>query len=118
MALQLIDLTTDVNYIDVDSTKVPYSFMIKLLDRTFEFTIKYNEDGGFYTVDLFDVNGEVLAFGDIVRYGRPLFNVIENELFPIPVIIPVCLTDDSVTSVTKDNFGKEVKLYLFDRRTE
>lgn len=116
MALQLIDLNQDVEYIDIDNAKVPYSFSIKLVDRTFTFTVKYNDEGGFYTVDLYDINGEVLVFGEIIRYGRALFNVVEDERFPIPVIIPVCVSDDTVSEVTKDNFGKTVKLYLFERR--
>ena len=112
MALQLIDLNQDVEYIDIDNAKVPYS----LVDKTFTFTVKYNDAGGFYTVDLYDLNGEVLAFGEIIRYGRALFNVVEDERFPIPVIIPVCISDDTVSEVTKDNFGKAVKLYLFERK--
>ena len=115
MSLQLIDFNDEIEYIDIDASLVPYSFSIKLEDRTYEMTVKYNEIGGFYTIDLFDLNGEVLAFGDIVRYGRPLFNVIENENFPIPVIVPYCITEDGISEVTEDNFGKEVKLYLYER---
>lgn len=88
MALQLIDLNEDVEYIDIDVSKVPYSFSIKLTDKTYTFTIKYNEVGKFFTVDLLDLNGDVLVFGEIIRYGRALFNVVEDERFPLPVIIP------------------------------
>lgn len=118
MALQLIDLSEDVQYIDIDVSRVPYSFTIKLTDKTFTFTVKYNEVGGFFTIDLLDLNGNVLAFGEIVRYGRPLFNVVENERFPIPVIIPLCITGDEVSEVTWDSFGKDVKLYLYERLVE
>lgn len=118
MALQLIDLNAEVSYIEIDASKVPYSFTVKLTDRTYAFTVKYNDTSGFYTIDLFDVNGEVLAFGEIIRYGRPLFNIVEDERFPIPVIIPSCITSDGISEVTRENFGKDVKLYLHDRRTE
>lgn len=118
MALQLIDLNEDVEYIDIDADKVPYSFSVKLTDKTFTFTVKYNEIGGFYTIDLYDLNGNVLAFGEVVRYGRQLFNVVEDERFPLPVIIPVCITGDEVSEVTKDNFGRDVKLYLYERVVE
>ncbi len=118
MALQLIDLNADVQYIDVDVSRVPYSFSVKLTDRTYTFNIKYNELGGFFTSDLFDVNGNVLAFGEVIRYGRPLFNVVEDERFPIPVIIPVCITNDDISEVTPDNFGRDVKLYLYERKGE
>ena len=116
MALQLIDLNADVQYIEVDVSKVPYSFTVKLLDKTYTFTLKYNAEGKFFTIDLFDVNGNVLAFGEIVRYGRALFNVVEDERFPIPVIIPHCITSDEISEVTWENFGRDVRLYLHDRR--
>ncbi len=116
MALQLIDLNADVQYIDVDTARVPYSFSIKLTDRTYIFTIKYNELGRFFTTDLLDINGNVLAFGEVIRYGRPLFNVVEDERFPIPVIIPTCITNDNISEVTPENFGRDVKLYLYERK--
>ena len=78
MALHLIDLNEDVEYIDIDVSKVPYSFSIKLTDKTYTFTVKYNEVGKFFTVDLLDLNGDVLVFGEIIRYGRALFNVVPN----------------------------------------
>ena len=111
MALQLIDLNEDVEYIDIDVSKVPYSFSIKLTDKTYTFTVKYNEVGKFFTVDL-------LEFGEIIRYGRSLFNVVEDERFPLPVIIPVCITGEAISEVTPENFGKEVKLYLYERKVE
>ena len=118
MALQLIDLNSDVQYITIDVSRVPYTFSVKLTDRTYSFTVKYNASGKFFTIDLYDVNGNVLAFGEIVRYGRPLFNVVEDEQFPIPVIIPSCITGDSISEVTWENFGKDVKLYLHERKVE
>ena len=118
MALQLIDLNADVQYIAIDVSRVPYSFSVKLADRTFLFSVKYNDTGKFFTIDLYDVNGNVLAFGEIVRYGRPLFNVVEDEQFPIPVIIPSCITGESISEVTWENFGKDVKLYLHERKVE
>ena len=138
MAIEIIDLGKEINYIDIDTAKVPYTFNIKLVDKTFTFVIKYNEQGGFFTADLYITStGEILACGDPIRYGRPMFGSIEDERFPNPVIIPVCLTGDLVNliensdksadlsnfqqvhyidTVTFENFGKEVKLYLFDRR--
>ena len=99
--LQLIDLGNEVSYIDIDTSKVPYKFSVKLDDRTFTFCIRYNEQGGFFTADLSVTStGEVLVYGDIIRYGRPLFNTVEDERFPVPVIIPRCLTGDNISEVT------------------
>lgn len=117
--MQLIELGAEVEYIDIDTTKVPYTFSVKLTDRTYTFTIRYNDVGGFFTADLsVSSTGEVLAYGDPIRYGRPLFGTIEDERFPLPVIIPLCLSGDGIDTVTWDNFGKEVKLYLYERRIE
>ena len=117
--MQLIELGAEVEYIEIDTSKVPYTFSVKLKDRTYSFTVRYNDIGKFFTVDLSIANtGEVLAYGDPVRYGRPLFGPIEDERFPLPVIIPLCLTGDEIDTVTWENFGKLVKLYPFDRRAE
>ena len=106
--LKLIDLGNEVSYIDVDTSKVPYTFSVKLGDRTFAFSIRYNEVGGFFTVDLSIAStGEVLVYGDIVRYGRPLFNSVEDERFPVPVIMPLCLTGDDISEVTFENSAKK-----------
>lgn len=114
MAIQIVDLGKEIQYIPVDPDKIPYSFMIKLEDRTYRFILKYNQVGNFYTADLETVDGELLAYGDVIRYGRPLFGPIEDERFPIPVIIPIC-PGGADTEVAPGNFGKSVKLYLFPR---
>ena len=87
MALQLIDLGNEVEVVEIDTSKVPYTFSVKLTDKTYTFTVKYNEAGSFFTVDLATSDGEPLVYGDIVRYGRPLFGSVEDERFPLPVII-------------------------------
>ena len=79
--LKLIDLGNEVSYIDVDTSKVPYTFSVKLGDRTFAFSIRYNEVGGFFTVDL-----SIASTGEVL-----------------------------VSEVTFENFGKEVRLYLWER---
>ena len=101
MALQLIDLGNEVEVVEIDTSKVPYTFSVKLTDKTYTFTVKYNEAGSFFTVDLATSDGEPLVYGDIVRYGRPLFG-----------------SGEDIDTVTFDNFGKQVKLYLHERRVE
>ena len=103
---------------DIDAAKVPYTVTVKLDDRSYRFTVRYNYAGGFFTVDLATLQGELLCGGDPVRYGRPLFGVVEDERFPLPVIIPQCLTGEGIDTVTPENFGGAVKLYLHERRVE
>ena len=115
--MQLIELGVDVEYIDIDTSKVPYTFSVKLADKTYSFVIRYNDVGGFFTAALSIAStGKLLAYGDPIRYGRPLFGSIEDERFPLPVIIPLCLSGDKIDTVTWDNLGNDVKLYLFERR--
>jgi len=116
MGVNVIEAAHTVKYIPIAADKVPYSFSIKLEDRTFTFNVKYNDQGKFYTVDLsITATGEVLCYGDPIRYGRPMFGSIEDDRYPIPVIIPYCL-EGKETEVTEDNFGKSIKLYLHERR--
>ena len=43
MALQLIDLGNEVEVVEIDTSKVPYTFSVKLTDKTYTFTVKYND---------------------------------------------------------------------------
>ena len=111
-----LGLTAEVEYIPIDASKVPYTFSVKLGDRTYTLTVRYNDAGGFFTIDLAVMaTGEVLCYGDPVRYGRPMFRSVEDDRYPIPVIIPFCLTGEE-DEVTFDNFGRTVQLYLHERK--
>jgi hypothetical protein len=112
----LISPGREIQYIPIDADAVPYEFQIKLIDRTYSMTVRWNELASFYTLDLYANNGELLSFGDPVRYGRPCFGNVEDERYPLPLIIPYAL-DGGETEVTKENFGKTVRLYLFDRES-
>ncbi len=105
-----------VGYIPIDNEKIPYMFDIKLEDRTYTMLVKYNEEGKFCTIDLsITSTGEILCYGDPIRYGRQMFGSIEDERFPLPAIIPYCLKGNEDT-VTRENIGKTVQLYLHERR--
>ena len=113
-----LGLTAEVEYIPIDTIKVPYTFSIKLGDRTYTLTIKYNDQGGFFTLDLAVMaTGEVLCYGEPIRYGRAMFSGIEDVRYPQPVIVPCCLSGDE-TEITFENLGNNVQLYLHERRTD
>ena len=105
-----------VDFIPIDSSLCPYNFSIRLNDRTYRFTVKWNTEV-FFTLDLQDSMGNYLIIGEPVLYGQQLFTSHENEKFPLPAIYPLALLDPSVTEITFDNFGKDVKLYLYPRVT-
>jgi len=103
-----------VDFIPINTSLVPYNFSVRLTDRTYKFTVRYNSDG-YFTLDLQDSMGNYLVVGEPVIYGQQLFVAHENEKFPLPAIFPLSLTDPSVTEITFKNFGKDVKLYLYPR---
>jgi hypothetical protein len=113
--LYLFDPQTQTEYIEIDTASVPYTVYFRLWDASYGLYIRYNEAGGFYTVDLSDANNVTLSYGAIVRYGRPLFGPVEDERFPLPVIIPYS-TLGTESEVTRENLGKTVQLFLFDRK--
>lgn len=116
--MKLIEEGREVQYIDVESGRVPCSLLVKLVDRTYRLTFRYNEIAGSFTVDLeLSGSGEntPLVFGEVLRYGKPLFEAFNDERYPLPVICPLCLTGDDVETITYENFGSQVRLYLFDR---
>lgn len=116
--MRLIETGQEMEFIDIDKDCVPFSFSVKLTDRTYRMTFRYNEVGDFFTVDLETVSGgssDPLAYGEVLRYGKPLFEAFNDERYPLPVLCPLCLTGDEIDEITWDNFGTQVRLYLFDR---
>lgn len=105
----------DNQYIPIVSDDVPCTFDIKLVDRTYAMTVRYNEEGDFFTVDLATaLPTELLCYGEVIRYGKPLFEQFSDERYPLPLIVPLCGVGD-VDAITYDNFGHAVKLWLIDR---
>ena len=86
--MKLIESGQEVEFIDIDRDRVPCSLLIKLIDRTYRMTF---------------------------RCGKPLFEAFNDERYPLPVLCPLCLTGDEIEEITYDNFGTQVRLYLFDR---
>ena len=116
--MKLIESGQEVEFIDIDRDRVPCSLLIKLIDRPYRMTFRYNEVGDFFTVDLETVSGgssAPLVYGEVLRCGKPLFEAFNDERYPLPVLCPLCLTGDEIEEITYDNFGTQVRLYLFDR---
>lgn len=104
-------------YIPITGDMVPCSIEIKLTDKTYRMAFKYNEAGDFFTVDLSIPvpDNDVLCYGEIVRYGKPLFEQFSDERYPLPLIVPAAADGDQIDTITYDNFGQAVKLWLVDR---
>lgn len=110
-----------INYIDIDKTKVPYQFDIKLNNTTYTFDIKYNTVGDFFTIDLYK-QGKIVIYGEKIVYGKPIFNskskilngkrIIEPQGidFPKVIILPYDLAKLEKTA-SYSNLGETVFLY-------
>ena len=77
-----------MDYIRVEKNAIPYHADIRIEGTTYTFTFNYNSEGDFFTVDL-ERSGQVLARGEKVVYGSPLFLSYLTEDFPVRPIIPV-----------------------------
>ena len=84
--MKLIESGQEVEFIDIDRERVPCSLLIKLIDRTYRMTFRYNEVGDFFTVDLETVSGgssAPLVYGEVLRCGKPLFEAFNDERYQL-----------------------------------
>lgn len=113
---------SQLNYIDIDLSSIPYEFDIQLEGTTFTLGFNYNSYGDFFTVDL-SRGGTILASNEKIVYGKPLFDpktINENGTvsiiprtpsFPCVVIIPLD-TSNNQTAVNWSNLNSTVFLYV------
>lgn len=116
--MQLIERGQQLWYIPVTAAEVPCAMTCKLVDKSYRLTFGYNEHGDYFTIDLELANsaGNIpLVFGEILHLGKPCFEAYSDERYPLPLLVPLCLTGDPVERITYDNFGTLVKLYMLDR---
>lgn len=96
-------------YIDINKALLPYKFSIQL-DRLFTFTVYYNGEYDYFTVDLADEKGLIVK-GEKVVYGRPLFEHLKYLDIPKMEIIPYGKAG-KVDRITFENLNEEVFLYV------
>jgi len=94
----------------IDKNSIPYSANYRIKGETFTFTYNYNIEGDFFTVDL-EQNGTILAQGEKIVYGRPLFMAYLTEDFPLRPIIPLDFSGKS-ERVGWDGLQEDVFLYV------
>ncbi|MGC6588021.1 phage baseplate plug family protein [Paenibacillus sp. Dod16] len=101
-----------MEYIDIEKEQTPYRFDISLAEENFTFEVHYNAEYDFFTVDL-ERDGDVLAVGEKLVYGMPLFYDIMDNRFPKLPIVPFDESDKS-RAVTWETLGKSVFLYVIE----
>lgn len=78
-----------MEYIPIDKEKIPYRFSIRLGAELFVLSIRHNDTYDFFTVDLYDSDGEILVLGEKLVCGAPLFNDLVDSRLPAPTIVPI-----------------------------
>lgn len=101
------------SYIDLDPNEVPVVFDISLAEDEYTMGLNYNKTFDFYTVDLWDIEGEPIVLGEKIVLNEPLFGTLIDERLPAPSIVPF---DESgqAKAVSKENFYKTVFLTIDD----
>jgi len=101
-----------MEYIDIEKEQIPYRFDISIADEVFTFEVHYNAEYDFFTVDL-ERDGDVLAVGEKLVYGMPLFYDVMDNRFPKLPIVPYDESEIS-TAVTWETLGTSVFLYVIE----
>ncbi|MED1201945.1 phage baseplate plug protein [Heyndrickxia acidicola] len=101
------------NYIDFDKEEVPVIFDIELAEDTYTMGINYNQTNDFFSVDLWDIDGNVIVLGEKMMLNRPLFEDIVDERLPAPTLTAMDEAGNE-KRVTYENFGVTVFLFVDD----
>lgn len=98
-------------YIDVNVAILPELFEIELGGINVYLGINFNDAEEFYTIDLYDNSMNPIILGEKLVYGRRLWADFTNPRIPAVDIMPF---DEAQleNTVTPENFGKTVFLYL------
>jgi hypothetical protein len=101
------------NYIDFDKEEVPVIFDIDLAEDTYTMGINYNQTNDFFSMDLWDTDGNVIVLGEKMMLNRPLFEDVVDERLPAPTLTAMDEAGNE-KRVTYDNFGVTVFLFVDD----
>lgn len=96
---------------DIDLTNIPQVFSTSFGNSTVSLGINYNALGDFYTVDLYDNQGNQVIMGEKLIYGKRLWSTYVDPRIPSIDLVP--LDESEVNKVcNKSTFGKTVFLYI------
>lgn len=100
--------------IEVDKSKIPYQFQIMLGGVRYSMEWQYNQTSRQFTCTLYDVDGNVLVYGEPLVYGNALFSPLcRGTKLPAVDLVPIDESGEE-TDITWENFGETVFLTLDD----
>lgn len=105
-----------MEYIDIEKNLIPYRFDISIAEEVFTFEVHYNADFDFFTVDL-EKDGEVIAVGEKLVYGTPLFYDVMDHRYPKLPIVPYDESEQQ-SNVTWETLSVSVFLFVIEEGGE
>lgn len=101
------------NRIELNKSLVPYTIQIPLGSNIYNLYFQYNKIGDFYTVALYDNDGNLLCGDTKITYGIELWTQEYRETFPPISIVPL---DESsnIFVANKETIGEKVFLTIDD----
>ena len=96
--------------IEINKSRIPYTFDIVLGSEEYAFRVDYNNVGRFFTVEL-SQNGNTICAGEPIVYGKPLFSDIWKSKFPAIDIVPIDPAGEYI-AITYDNLCNGVILAI------
>jgi hypothetical protein len=103
----------EISYIPIDKSLVPYEFTLNLKSKIIKLLVRYNSSGDFFTADIYDKDGDVIAYGKKFVIGVDLFESLSDSRLPEVSIIPYDETGQH-KAITYENFMTYVKPYIFE----
>ena len=109
-----------MKYIPLEKDKIPYSFDVKLSDKTYTIDIRYNNYSNEFTADLI-LGEETLVKGKKMLMGQAIFeefaydnNGNKNPKFYNELLVPYDLSWQEEI-ITLDNLGEKAQIYVIER---
>ena len=99
------------DYIPVNKENLPEQFEFTFGNESFVIGVNYNQNQGYFTVDLFQIDMTPIVLGEKVVANQRLWCDFIDPRLPAEAIIPM---DESApdTPITYDNFGVTKQLYI------
>lgn len=101
------------NRIEFNKSLVPYTIQIPLGSNIYHLYFQYNRVGDFYTVALYDNNGNLLCGDTKINYGVELWTQEYKADYPPVSIVPLD-ESNSVFKANKNTIGTKVFLTIDD----
>ena len=95
--------------VDIEKDLIPYEFTMEFNNRLYLFTVKYNQENDYFTIDL-SLDDEPLVDGEKILLGKELFSDYKHLDAPRD-IIPLDISDNELRC-GYEQLGNTVFLYL------